>query len=398
MPVAQTQPVRFATTARPPRWRWPALVLLALLYTLLFGEFFLRLLAPQALVPRYVTAGADGVRANIPNARFRQWTPEVDVTIRYNSAGQRDDRPPPGPRVPGDCRIALLGDSYFIGFESSFANSFAARLEHALDRRGHPCRVVNFAVSGFGHAENLAILESRVRLYRPDLLLMSVHQTDGYDNIRSNLFKVSANHLVRASSTFLPGIAISDRLNRYAAYRWAQENSHLYSALREWAGAMGKKLLATLRVRTAADESETDKAADIRPDGAIGGTLPAWAGNTTLNGKLIEAVDREGKEMGARLMLFEIPSSSSRSRYISVINKLVPANILSGTPHASPLERFERMAAPETQFYLERGHKHWTTLGNEVAAQAAADAIVSQHLLPGLPGDRMSDDDHDKAD
>ena len=31
------------------------------------------------------------------------------------------------------------------------------------------------------------------------------------------------------------GIAISDQLNKLALYRWAQENSHLYSALREWA-------------------------------------------------------------------------------------------------------------------------------------------------------------------
>ena len=376
-PTSAQTPATPVVAARRHRWRRPLLVLLALVYALVFGELFLRLLAPQALVPRYVTAGADGVRANMANASFRQWTPEVDVTIHYNAAGQRDDRPPPGPRTPGDCRIALLGDSYFVGFESSFANSFAARLEQALAARGHPCRVVNFAVSGFGHAENLAILESRVRRYHPDVLLMSVHQTDGNDNVRSGLYRVGPQGPVRTGHDFLPGIAVSDRLNRSATYRWAQENSHLYSALREWVGTMGKRLLATIRLKSAESDNE-----DVALDKSVGDTLPAWVGDRVLNAQLVAAIDKEGKAMAAPLMLFEIPTSGSRSLYVGVMDKILPPALLAHIPHASPLARFRQMASPQTQFYLERGHRHWTALGNRVAAEVAADALVAGGLLP----------------
>jgi hypothetical protein len=384
MATTLAEPQSPAPTRRRPWWHWPLIAAAVFLYALLFGEFFLRLLAPQALVPRYVTAGPEGVRANIAGASFRQWTPEVDVTVRYNDAGQRDDRPALGPRTPGDCRIAVLGDSYFVGFESSYPDSFAARLEEALGKRGHPCRVVNFSVSGFGHAENLRILESRVRPYHPDLLLMSVHQTDGLDNVRSGLYTTGPDGPEPTGKSFLPGIAISDQLNKLALYRWAQENSHLYSALREWAGSMGKRVLAVVRLQ-AADEGEGNDGGEIVPDSATGDVLPAWVGNPALNAQLVAEIDREGKAMGAPLMLFEIPTTGSRTRYVGVMDRLLPAPLLETIPHASPLARFEQMASPEVQLYLERGHRHWTALGNRVAADVAADAILGQKLLPAPP-------------
>lgn len=365
--------------SRRPWWLLLLLVAGGLAYSLLFGELFLRWLSPQALVPRYVTAGPEGVRANMPGASFRQWTPEVDVTVRYNAAGQRDDRPPPGPRTAGDCRVALLGDSYFVGFESDYAGSFAAQLEQALARRGHPCRVVNFSVSGFGHAENLRILDSRVRPYAPDVLLMSVHQTDGLDNLRADLYRPGPAGLEPTGKSFLPGIGISDRLNKLAAYRWAQENSHLYSAVREWAGGMGKRVLAMMRFSAMADEGE-DAPAEAVP--APESALPAWVGNPALNAMLVDAIARDAGVMGARLMLFEIPSSGGRDRYVPVSAKLLPPEVLARVPHTSPLGRFEAMAGPDVQLYLEKGHKHWTALGNRVAAEEAADALVAGGLLP----------------
>lgn len=370
------------TPAETPRrtaghwWKLPLGAALALVYALVFGEIFLRLLLPQALVPRYVTGGADGVRANLPDVTFRQWTPEVDVRIHYNRAGQRDDRPPPGPKQPGECRIALLGDSYFVGFESSFANQFGTRLEQALAHAGHPCRTLNFAVSGFGDAEMLRILGSRVRQYQPDVLLVSVHQTDGYDNLRANLYRPGPDGLIATGNSYLPGVAISDRLNHYRIYRWLQENSHIYSALREWAGTTGKKLLATLRTSKSGAAEAIDSGAP--PDGRF----PDWVGNRQLNGELLLAIQHAGATMGARTLLFEIPTSSSRSRYVGVLQRLIPQGVLQQIPHASPLDSFRRMASPSTQLYLERGQRHWTALGNRVAAAAAADALIRQQLLP----------------
>ncbi len=367
-----------------PRPLWLRLLIITAIfgYALLFGEMFLRMLKPQALIPRYVTAGPEGVRANMPDTVFRQWTPEVDVTLRYNAAGMRDDRPPPPlEKAPGECRIALLGDSYFVGFESRFEDSFAVRLEEELARRGRPCRVLNFAVSGFGHAEMLATLESRVRPWAPDLMLASVHSTDGFDNLRAGLFRPGPQGLEPTGQTFLPGVAISDRLNGFAAYRWAQENSHLYSAGREWAGGMGKQLLSILRVQQAnADAGDEPEAA---PDAEDNGTeTPRYVASQPLNAALIRQLARESEATGARLMLFEIPIAGRRTGYYPIAENLLGAELLAQVPFASPAPAFNAMKAPDVQLYTEKGHKHWTPLGNRVAARVAADAMFAQQLLP----------------
>ena len=367
---------------RRPLWAWAIILLLVAIYALIFGEMFLRVLKPQALIPRYVTGGPEGVRANMPNIAFRQWTPEVDVILRYNAAGMRDDRPPPPlEKAPGECRIALLGDSYFVGFESRFDDSFAKQLETSLAKRGRPCRVLNFAVSGFGHAEMLATLDSRVQPWAPDLLLVSVHSTDGLDNLRANLFRPGPQGLEPTGESFLPGVDISDRLNEFAAYRWAQENSHLYSAVREWAGRMGKQLLAQLRVRSA----NSDVAAAPDPDdGAEDGEsrTPRYVASQPLNQALIRQMARESRAMGTQMMLFEIPIASGRKHYIPVARNLLGDALLSEVAFASPVAAFEAMKGPQVQLYLERGHRHWTALGNRVAADVAADALLQQGLVP----------------
>jgi hypothetical protein len=101
----------------------------------------------------------------------------------------------------------------------------------------------------------------------------------------------------------------------------------------------------------------------------------------------VAAIDHDARASGARLMLFEIPSSSSRTRYVPVADKLLPPELMSagalGTlPMASPIGRFQAIAGPDVQLYLEKGHKHWTALGNRVAAEAAADALIEDGLLP----------------
>jgi len=49
-----------------------------------FGEAFLRVLAPQPLMPRFITGADYGIRGNFPNADYRQRTEEVDVRLQIN--------------------------------------------------------------------------------------------------------------------------------------------------------------------------------------------------------------------------------------------------------------------------------------------------------------------------
>ena len=349
-------------------------------YALVFGEVFLRLFVPQPLVPRFVTGAADGVRANMANVAFLQSTPEVDVTVRYNDAGMRDDRPaPPRTKPPGECRIALVGDSYFVGFESSFANSFGKRLEDQLRTGGRNARVLNFAVSGFGTAEMLVAIRSRVTAYQPDLIVMSWHATDPVDNVRSNLFRLDDGRLTSTGAAFLPGVAASDRLMRLPGYRWLIENSHAYSAVRERIAVQVKALLAAVRGRSLGGDEESAEVAEVRPVSVDYRRSPPRPGSIDLDRALLNASRDAAARAGARFLLFEVPTSGSRTRLMPV---LLPQLGLLGDIHtASPLADFVAIAAPSVQLYLEQGHRHWTPLGNRVAARAAARAIAAQGLL-----------------
>src|SRR4051794_17076478 len=116
------------------------------LYSFVFAECFLRILDPQPILPRYVTGTAWGVRGNIPNARYWHRTAEVTVEYRINAQGMRADRDYPLAKPPGVCRIALFGDSFFMGYELALEDTFAAKLEKRLNARGVTAEVLNFSV------------------------------------------------------------------------------------------------------------------------------------------------------------------------------------------------------------------------------------------------------------
>lgn len=362
------------------------LTLACFAYALVFGEMFLRLFDPQPLVPRYVTGSVDGIRANMRNVAFRQWTPEVDVTVRYNDQGMRDDRPaPPFAKAPGECRVALLGDSYFVGFESDYSHSFARQLERALAARGRPVRVLNFAVSGFGTAEDLIVLKRRAARWKPDLVIMSWHASDPADNIRSDLFRLGPGGQLEATgNSFLPGIEVSDDLMAVPGYRWLIENSHLYSAVRERAGMMAKAFLAQLRGQQAAAQIDAEAFQSWEGYETMPSLLPPRGpgqGNAELDYALIRAVQAEAKAEGAQFLLFDIPTRRNRMEYVSAIETFLgqPAGIVT----ASPLDTFAMAARPERKLYWEKGHIHWTPDGNALAAAVAADAVVRRGWLGG---------------
>jgi hypothetical protein len=350
-------------------------------YTLVFGELFLRVLLPQPLVPRYVTGSADGIRANMPDVAFRQWTPEVDVIVRYNDAGMRDDRPaPPLAKPPGECRVALLGDSYFVGFESDYAHSFAKHLEDDLRARGYRCRVLDFAVSGFGTAEMLIALQHRAVQYHPDIVLMSWHATDPDDNIRSNLFKLDdGGKLVATGEPFLPGIGVSDQLMRSGVYRWLIENSQLYSAVRERIAGLVKVLLVQARIAAARGGSAATPATSAPEEGVLP-PADVRPGSPALDNALIFAVNDAARAAGAKFMVFDIPARRARDAFITMRDWL-PKPVLFELSVVSPIEAFRASNPNAAPIYLEHGQFHWTARGNAIAAQVAANAIIAQDWL-----------------
>lgn len=111
---------------------------------------------------------------------------EGHAYVRINSAGLRDrehalDKP------ANVYRVAVLGDSYAEAMQVERKDAFWARLEDELERcafrPGKRIEVINFGVSGFGTAQEYAMLETAAMRYAPDLVLLQfMNGNDVTDN------------------------------------------------------------------------------------------------------------------------------------------------------------------------------------------------------------------------
>ena len=155
----------------------------SLVLALLAAEGILRLGGARFSSSFYVL-DADLGWALRPNARGDN-TQEATVAIEINSAGQRDNREHSLAKPPGVYRVAILGDSFAEAFQVPVEESFPKLLEQELngclpDRK---TEVLNFAVGGYGTAQELLSYRLRARQYAPDFVVLLFYTgNDIYNN------------------------------------------------------------------------------------------------------------------------------------------------------------------------------------------------------------------------
>jgi hypothetical protein len=353
--------------------KWLFWILLPL-YALLFGEIFVRLLTPVAVIPRYVTGAPYGVRVGMPNMKFWQTTPEARVQIRTNRRGIRADREYSYAKSPGTCRIVVFGDSMLVGYEVNLEDSFVYLLEKKLDAAGYRCEVINLAVSGFGTAEMLVTLQEEGLKYHPDVVLFSSHVTDLDDNVRSSLYTIDDHgKLLRRNATFLPGIKMSDELSEYWIYRWVAENSQLYSSIREHAAFFLKGQLLRYNKR----EQVADSNGGAQRD-AGDGQAPGFP--ERLNLLLLEEALRVSESHQSRFCVLEIPFAQTRTKFVRMLPDY-DAQAREALHMFDPLAAFEAAAAPTRKLFLEKGHGHLSPQGNELLAEFFFSKLVATGWL-----------------
>lgn len=350
------------------QWIRPLLIAAGLVaWGLILAEISVRLMDPQPLMPRYVTGTAWGVRGNIPGAVYRHRTPEVNVQYRVNQQGLRADREYPLAPPPDSCRIGLVGDSYFVGYEADLEDTIARRLEIELEKRGIRAEVLNFSVSGFGTAEMLRTWEGQMRAFGPDLVLMQWHVTDFDDNVRSGLYSVKDGALQRGGDTYLPSIALQDRLMRSALYRTIADNSQLYAFARERAASTVKSLLLVIQ------EARRGKAAPELPAEAAG-TAGGPSAESLLSGLLLREAMTEVNSAGAGFLVVDIPERDTRERVNSVWNKL-PAELVQGVPVYHAGDALTPLLTPQASVFFEKGHFHLVPVAVAAVAADLADRV-----------------------
>ena len=151
------------------------------LYVLLLSLTISFLLAEGALrtvgVGRPVFHRPDGTYGMllIPGAEG-WWVNEGKAYVTINAAGFRDVAR--SHEKPSDTiRIAVLGDSFAEALQVPLDQTFSSVLERELTDcpalTGKKVEVLNFGVSGFGTAQEYLLLQQRVWIYSPDVVLLA---------------------------------------------------------------------------------------------------------------------------------------------------------------------------------------------------------------------------------
>jgi hypothetical protein len=354
-----------------------------LVFTLAYAELFVRIFDPQPMMPRYVTGTSWGVRGNIPDAQYRHNTPEVDVEMRINGQGMRADRDYPVVKQPGLCRVALFGDSFFMGYELDYDDTYAVQLEKMLRQHDLNAEVLNFAVSGFGTAEMVRTYESFGRQFQPDLVIFQWHSTDPDDNVRSNLYRLHDNHLLATGASYLPSVKLQNALMRSSIYTFVADNSHLYSVIREQTAVRVKSLLEKVRQANATasvgDENSPEKENIESLDSGV--TAPY---SVRLSEALLRHADQTIRAENRGFLVVEIPIRVNPTTFRSSIAVLRKEQ-LGNLEVVSPLASFRSMASPAAKLYFERGQGHITPLAVQQLVSVTVDAVIRDGKLRSCP-------------
>lgn len=167
-----------------------ALLLFSVLFCLLLAEGATRVLQAADVLPEF---NRDTLHKGFrqPGKTLNAKTvPSKDEVLfheydledpRINNAGHRDtdfliEKP------NNTLRIALLGDSVAYGFGVPVEATFADRLEQSLSTDARPVEVYNFAVSGYGTESHRRLFDTKIKAYKPDVLLLAYVLNDPLPN------------------------------------------------------------------------------------------------------------------------------------------------------------------------------------------------------------------------
>ena len=109
-------------------------------------------------------------------------TPEFHTTVRINAHGVRGEALPA--KTTDELRILAVGDSFTlglqVGFQDTFAEQAAARLS---ERLGHPVRILNAGVDGFGTQAASRLMQRLATPLEVDAVLLTFFLgNDFWDN------------------------------------------------------------------------------------------------------------------------------------------------------------------------------------------------------------------------
>lgn len=336
-------------------------------YLLVFAEIFLRVFAPVAILPRYICSTDFGIRGNLPNFSYWHKTPEYKINIRTNSRGIRADREIAYEKPANVKRIVVLGDSFGMGYEVSLEDSFLSVLERTLNYAGKNVEVVNLSVSGHGNAEELIMLEREGFKYNPDVVLLAWQKTDLNDNVRSGLFGLQGEKLVVLQKEYLPAVKTREFLYRLPVYLWLENNSHLYTWIREKMAALTKEILAGVNSLKAVNNQK------VTPRS---GEDISYEDRLTI--ALLGEIRLQVEKTGAKFFVFVIPDPALPHGFTLAF----PRKLLKDPQGMSIIDVVPQLEKYKNErLYWDKSHWHFTPRACDIVGRSLAEYFLKKRVF-----------------
>jgi lysophospholipase L1-like esterase len=335
------------------------------------------------------------------------WKKEGNAFVRINADGQRDV-PHPLAKPPGTLRIAVLGDSCTESLQVPVEATFWARLPKELAScpalgKGKTVETLNFGVSGYGTAQELLTLRTRVWKYKPDLVLLAFYTgNDVRNNYRSleqdplrPYFVLQGGKLVlddsfRTSSGYRARQTLAARV-LYAAFNHSallQVGKMAKSASDGLVGAYKAKRVTTQVI----EELGLDNAVYSPPGNAD------WRAAWAVTEAMLREMGEETRAHGARFAVVTLtdgiqvhPNRQKRqafARQLGIADLFYPDERIKQTAEAAGIPVLN--LAPPLADYAARtgqflhgfpntqpGEGHWNALGHREAAR-----VLGRWLCP----------------
>lgn len=343
-----------------------------------------------------------------PNMTARQQELDFNVEISINSRGVR------GPevdyaRTPGIYRILIVSDSAMFGSGVAYEDTVPARLAKLLE----PARVeiVNLSVAAYSTVQEYVLFMEEGRKYRPDLVLLGFApgndlQTN-YEPLQRLFQKSQRRPFARLDEA---GKLVVDYRYAEQAVRRAAEKGEPGTVARfftnlvlvELTDAAIKKFKGDKRVDPniflgpvyLQDFVESDVNGMSRAD-----YQRLWAEAWRVTEAVIREIQAESRRMGARFGMFVATSKlQGDAEMQGRVADAYPGVKLEVERIDREIEEFAReidayfipvlpaMEAaaqkPERPLFFGFADEHWTASGTAVIAQALADGLRAQQLVP----------------
>ena len=295
----------------------------------------------------------------------------IATPISINAYGMRD-QPRVLAKAPAVRRIAVLGDSFLLGFGVADADLVTTRLQRDLLPG---TEVLNFGVSGYGPLQECLLLGDRARLFSPDVVVLMLYLGNDLDDLRDSGGFMAGYSRPRA----LIGPGGSLVIENLPVPAPRAIDSFLY----------GLRRFELYHVLARASHRLTSPAGQARGDDEGGGTGQERDQAFDVLRVVLSEMARTVADLRAELVIVGFPGRAEASRLASSSPDLTDPAVAStertlraiasqvGASYVDLTHPLARAIAVGTDPYFP-AYAHWNSRGHLIAAEAIAAHLRSR--------------------